>query len=97
MRGIFFSLLMVLLLGVAVLFAALNPGTISVEFAFGEIEVEKSVALIAALVIGWMLGLLCALVGILRLLGQRRSLRRSLRLAEQEVQALRSIPVQDAD
>jgi hypothetical protein len=37
------------------------------------------------------------LVGMLRLMAQRRSLRRALRLAEQEVQALRSLPVQDAD
>jgi hypothetical protein len=33
----------------------------------------------------------------LRLLSQRRALQRSLRLAEQEVQALRSLPVKDAD
>ena len=52
---------------------------------------------IGAVAVGWAFGLACALFGILRLLAQRRSLRRALRLAEQEVQALRSLPVPDAD
>jgi hypothetical protein len=35
--------------------------------------------------------------GIRRQSGERRRLQRALRLAEQEVEALRSLPVQDAD
>lgn len=96
-RSVLFSLLMLALLGLAAIFAALNPGRLTLEFAFGTAEVPKSLALIAALALGWVLGLLCALLGVLRLMNQRRTLRRALRLAEQEVQALRSIPVQDAD
>ncbi|MEZ5566157.1 MAG: hypothetical protein R3F24_11860 [Gammaproteobacteria bacterium] len=58
---------------------------------------EKSLALILAspwldirhcLRIGWHASSMIA---------QRRSLRKALRLAEQEVQALRSLPAQDAD
>jgi hypothetical protein len=58
---------------------------------------EVSLAIIGAVAVGWTFGIVCALFGILRLITQRRSLRRALRLAEQEVQALRSLPVQDAD
>lgn len=93
-------LLAVLVLGfiaLAAIFAALNPGRITLDFAFLAAEFEISLAMIGALAVGWAFGITCALFGILRLLAQRRSLRRALRLAEQEVQALRSLPVQDAD
>lgn len=96
-RGLLFAILLLPILAIAAVFAALNPGRISLDFAFGTAEVEKSIALLVALAAGWAFGILCAALGLLRLMHQRRSLRRALRLAEQEVQALRSLPVQDAD
>jgi putative membrane protein len=96
-RSVLVSLLFLCLLGIAAVFAALNPGRIRLDLAFGVVEVEQSLALIGALAIGWIIGVLCVGVALLRLLQQRRSLRRALRLAEQEVQALRSIPTRDAD
>lgn len=97
LRSFLYSLLVLVFVGLAAVFGALNPGRISLDFAFQAIEVEKSVALIVTLAVGWIFGLFCAGVGVLRLLSQRRALQRSLRLAEQEVQALRSLPVKDAD
>jgi uncharacterized integral membrane protein len=97
LRSLVFSLLLLVFVALAAIFSALNPGLVSLDFAFGTAEVQKSVALIAALSVGWLFGLLCAALSMLRLLGQRRGLRRSLHLAEQEVQALRSLPVRDAD
>lgn len=97
LRTLAYALLLMAFVALAAVFAALNPGVMSMDFAFGAIELQKSVALMAALAVGWVFGLLCAAVTMLRLVGQRRSLRRSLHLAEQEVQALRSLPVRDAD
>lgn len=97
LRSLIYSALLLVFIGLAAVFGALNPGRISLDFAFQAIEVEKSVALMATLAVGWAFGLFCAGVGVLRLLSQRRGLQRSLRLAEQEVQALRSLPVKDAD
>lgn len=97
LRSLLFALLLLVSVALAAVFAALNPGSMTLDFAFGAVELQKSVALMAALAVGWLFGLLCAAVSMLRLLGQRRSLRRSLHLAEQEVQALRSLPVRDAD
>ncbi len=97
LRSLIYSVLLLVFIGLAAVFGALNPGRISLDFAFQAIEVEKSVALMATLAVGWVFGLFCAGVGVLRLLSQRRALQRSLRLAEQEVQALRSLPVKDAD
>jgi lipopolysaccharide assembly protein A len=96
-RSLLVSLLVLVFIGIAAVFSALNPGRLSLDFAFFAAEMEKSVAIVAAIAIGWAFGIACALFGILRLLSQRRSMRRALRLAEQEVQALRSLPVQDAD
>lgn len=96
-RSLLVSILVLAFMGLAAIFAALNPGRISLDFAFFATEIEKSLAIIGAVALGWAFGIACALFGILRLIAQRRSLRRALRLAEQEVQALRSLPVQDAD
>ena len=96
-RSLLVSLLVLVFAGLAAIFAALNLGRITLDFAFGAVEIEKSLAVIGAVALGWAFGMVCAGLGILRLLAQRRSLRRALRLAEQEVQALRSLPVLDAD
>ena len=96
-RSLLVSLLVLVFIGLAAIFATLNPGPITLDFAFFATQVEKSLAIIGAVAVGWVFGIACALFGILRLVAQRRSLRRALRLAEQEVQALRSLPVQDAD
>ncbi len=96
-RSLLVTVLVLVFIGLAAIFAALNPGRISLDFAFMATEIETSLAMIAAVAVGWAFGMTCALFGILRLITQRRSLRRALRLAEQEVQALRSLPVQDAD
>lgn len=97
LRSLLIALLLLAFVALSAVFAALNPGAMALDFAFGTVELQKSVALMAALAVGWLFGLLCAAVSMLRLLAQRRSLRRSLHLAEQEVQALRSLPVRDAD
>jgi uncharacterized integral membrane protein len=96
-RTLLVAILVLVFIGLAAIFAALNPGRIALDFGFFATDLEKALAVMGALAFGWVFGIASALFGILRLLAQRRSLRRALRLAEQEVQALRSLPVQDAD
>ena len=81
----------------ATVFAALNPGTMTLDLAFRETELPISLAMSAAFGIGWLFGLLCAGVILYRAISERRKLRRSLTIAEAEVKALRSMPIQDAD
>ncbi|MCC5793721.1 MAG: DUF1049 domain-containing protein [Chromatiales bacterium] len=97
MRNLLWSLLVILILVLAGVFAALNTGRLSLDLAFVELELQKSVALLLALAAGWLFGLLCAGLVLLRLLSERRRLRKSVRLAEEEVRALRSLPANDAD
>ncbi|MDH3978647.1 MAG: LapA family protein [Gammaproteobacteria bacterium] len=93
---IFFAVLLIGLL-VATAFAALNPGSVRLDLAFFETDVQKSLALTVAFGLGWVFGLLCAGVVLLRSANEQRKLRKSLGRAEAEVDTLRNMPIQDAD
>lgn len=97
LRRIVLPLLLFAVLIVAVLFAALNPGAVNVDLGLYEAQVPKSVALAVAFGLGWIFGLLCLALVILRMLLEQRRLRKALRLAEAEVHALRSLPAPHAD
>ena len=97
LRYVLFIVSLVAVFTVAVVFAAINPEPMTLDLAFTTVEIQTSLALIAFLAVGWVFGMLCAGIALLRLLGERRQLRKSLRLAESEVKSLRSMPMQDAD
>lgn len=92
----YFVLLLLVLLAIAV-FAALNPGTVELDVAFARVTLPKALALTAAFALGSAFGVLCAGVVLLRIATERRRLRKALRVAEAEVRALRSLPLNDAD
>lgn len=96
-RNILFFVVLLFGLLLATAFAALNPGLITLDLAFFETEITKSLALIGAFGFGWSFGLVCAGLVLLKSFNERRLLRKSLGLAESEVRALRSMPIQDAD
>lgn len=83
---------------IAALFAYNNPDPIVVDTGFARFEnVSLSAALAIAFATGWLFGLLCAGIALLRMAGERRRLRRDLRFAEAEISSLRNLPLQDAD
>jgi uncharacterized membrane protein YciS (DUF1049 family) len=82
---------------VAVVFAATNPGLIELDLAFARLELQKSLAFVLFLGVGWVFGILCAGFLMLKMFAERRRLRKSLELAEAEVKSLRSMSVQDAN
>jgi uncharacterized integral membrane protein len=96
-RNIIFVVVIFSGLLLATVFAALNPGMVSLDLAFQEMEVPVALALSVAFGVGWLFGLLCAGAVLLKSIGDRRKLQKSLRIAEAEVKALRSMPIQDAD
>lgn len=97
LRNIVLPLVLFAVLLLAVVFAALNPGAISVDLGFAETQVQKSLALTVAFAAGWVAGLLSLVLILLRLVHERRRLRKTLRLAEAEIRTLRSLPVEHAD
>jgi uncharacterized integral membrane protein len=91
-------LLLVLVIVVAMLtFTALNSGSIDLDLAFFAGTYPVSVVLVATFVVGMLFGMFCMTSFVFRLINERRTLRRALRLSESEVSSLRSLPLSDAD
>ena len=89
--------LLILVFGVMVVFSYLNTGEVEVDLAFLSVTTSISIAFTVTLVAGWLLGVLSMGVFALRLVNERRTLRRALRVSESEVSTLRSLPLSDAD
>ena len=97
LRRLFAVALAILVAVAAAVFAHQNPGVMPLDLGVVELaEVRISVAFAVTFGLGWLFGLICCTGLVLRLLNQRRSLRRSLREAETEVSSLRSLPIRDA-
>lgn len=97
LRYAVFLLILVMVFTVAVVFAAINPGSLRLDLAFTQIETTTSLAMLGFLAAGWIFGILSAGFFQLRLYAERRQLRKSLRVAEAEINSLRSLPSDDAD
>ena len=96
-RKIAIALLILLIFALMLWFTRINPDLIKIDLAFGTIEPSISMAFAVTFVLGWIFGLACTAVFIIRLVNERRRLRKSLRIAESEVSSLRSLPIADAD
>jgi len=91
------ALLIVVIFALMLWFTRINPGLISIDLAFGTIEPSIPMAFSVTFVLGWLFGLACTAVFIVRLVNERRRLRKALRISESEVSSLRSLPIADAD
>ena len=91
----------VILVGIVFLlmlwFTNSNPGVVELDLAFGTVEPSIPLAFSITFVLGWLFGLFCLSLVILRLLNERRRLRRALRNSESEVSSLRNLPLTDAN
>lgn len=87
-----------LIVMIAAVFSYSNPEPITVDIGLVRVEeVSMAVAFAVCFALGWVFGLICAGVALIRMAGERRRLRRQLRLAETEISSLRSLPLQDAN
>ena len=90
-------LLLIVIFGVMVVFSYLNTGDVSVNLAFVSVTTSISIAFTLTLIAGWLLGVISMGFYALRLVKERRTLRRALRASESEVSSLRNLPLSDAD
>jgi len=90
-------LVLIAIFGVMVVFSYLNTGDVEVNLAFVSVTTSISIAFTLTLVAGWLLGVISMGFYALRLVNERRTLRRALRVSESEVSSLRSLPLSDAD
>lgn len=92
--------LLVLIIVIAALmatFTAINTGTVDIDLAFAKFTKPLPLVLTVTFALGWLFGILCMGFFAIRLVNERRALRRSLRLSESEVTSLRGLPLNDAD
>ncbi len=88
----------ILLLGVALLgagFASINPEPVVVHYYLGEISLPVGMLVLIVVGIGAVLGVLGSLLMILQLQSVNNRLRQQARLASEEVNNLRTIPLKD--
>lgn len=92
------AILLILTILVAMLvFTRLNPGLIEIDLALGTVQSSIPLAFTVAFAAGWLFGLLCTAVFVMRLVNERRQLRKALRNTESEITTLRNMPISDAD
>ena len=90
-------LLIVVLFVLMFTFTALNTGQVELDLGFFKKSYPISMALAGTFVLGMLFGMLCMTAFVFRMINERRSLRRSLRISESEVSSLRNLPLSDAD
>lgn len=97
LKRIGLAILIVLIVIVMATFTANNTGMIDLDLAFARISTSIPLAFTVTFVLGWLFGVLSLGFYALRLVNERRILRRSLRMRESEVSSLRNLPLSDAD
>ncbi len=90
-------ILITALFAVMFTFTALNTGQIEIDLGFFRRSYPISMAFAATFVLGIIFGMLCMTAFVLRMIKERRTLRRSLQVSESEVSSLRNLPLSDAD
>lgn len=89
----FILFLLLILIGGAL--ATLNAGSVDLNYYFGSVTLPLTIVLLGAVTFGVLLGVLASLGGIFRLKRQNSELKRKARLAAQELNNLRAIPIKD--
>jgi uncharacterized membrane protein YciS (DUF1049 family) len=97
LKRIGLALLIVLIFIAMVVFTAGNPGDVSIKLLHWEINRPLSLVLTVVFAIGWLFGVVCMGLYAFKISNERRMLRRSLRMSENEVSSLRNLPLSDAD
>ena len=96
-RKIAIAIVILVIFALMLWFTRINPGLIEIDLAFGTVEPSIPMAFAVTFVLGWVFGLACTAVFIIKLVNERRRLRKALRIADSEVSSLRSLPIADAD
>lgn len=84
----------VLMLGAG--FSAINLTPVDINYYLGVLSLPLSMVIIAAIILGTLLGAFALSTSILRLRYENRRLRKKLLSSEQEINSLRVLPITDA-
>jgi putative membrane protein len=96
MRRIMTIILFVIVLMLGAGFSAINLTPVDINYYLGVLSLPLSIVIIAAIILGTLLGALALSTSILRLRYENRRLRKKLISSEQEINSLRILPITDA-
>jgi putative membrane protein len=97
LKRIGLATLIIIIVVVMATFTANNTGMLDIDLAFTKVTTSIPLAFTVTFAVGWLFGVLCIGFFALKLVNERRVLRRSLKTTESEVSSLRSLPISDAD
>ncbi len=97
LKRIGLAVLIVLIFSAMVVFTAGNPDDVTIKLLHWDISSPVSLAFTVAFASGWLFGVICMGLYAFKVSNERRVLRRSLRMSENEISSLRSLPLDDAD
>ena len=97
LKRIGLAILIILIAIVMLAFTLGNTGMIDIDLMFTTVTTSIPLAFTVAFALGWLFGILCLGFFALKLVNERRIMRRSLRITESEVSSLRNLPLSDAD
>lgn len=89
-------LLALFLVAVGVAFASLNSMPVALDFYYVQVELALPVLLVIVLMLGVLLGMMSATGYCLRQRRELSRLRRDVKVAEEEINNLRTLPLKDA-
>ena len=89
----FLFLLLVALAGAV--FAYINPGEVGVSYYFGQLTLPLGILIFVLLGIGVLIGVLGSLMNFVGIRRENTRLKRQASLAQQEINNLRTMPLQD--
>jgi putative membrane protein len=90
----FILLLLVTLLGLS--FALMNAEMVKLEYYFGSIQAPLSLVVVIAIIVGAALGVLASVGLVVAQKRELAKLRKSAKIAEEEVSNLRALPLKDS-
>ena len=96
MRRIMTIILFVIVLMLGAGFSAINLTPVDINYYLGVLSLPLSMVIIAAIILGTILGALALSTSILRLRYENHRLRKKLISSEQEINSLRILPITDA-
>lgn len=97
MIGFLKFLFIVCIVVIGLAFHVRNDQLVSLDYYLGTIDISLSILVIAAMLVGAVLGIITSLGIILPLKREKSRLNKQVKQAEKEVENLRSLPLQDAD
>lgn len=95
MKKIILFIIIFIILIIGISFAVLNAEAVRLSYYFGDINAPLSLIIVLSLACGAVLGMLASLTLVVRLKHDLKKLDKSNKLAEKEIENLRSLPLKD--